>query len=232
MRAQVWSLFVIQLFRSMWPPDRSFWYLKEELSVLARITAKHHESMRWDYKKKGQGLNWGVMAAAMKNLEQWGSEPKWGRWTMPVLAFIPCWSEHAGNKSELMLEGFHPWSLCLKDSCKTAMREAPFTAGTAPMRMCHLQRFVNAQKRAKQKAVKLLYTHNSKSSSAFWPLQTSWVDGGTMLRYQHPRERVMLGPSCADYLPAQSVSFLLIFLLARIAGRIRQVNFLDSSCWS
>lgn len=203
MRAQLWSLLAIQLFRSMWPPDRSSWYLKEGLGVLARITAKHHKSVRWDHKKEGQGLNWGVIAAAMKNLRIWmknNEDLKWGRGTMPVLTLIPCWSEHAGNKSESMMEGFHPWSLCLKDSCKTAMREAPF------MRMCHLQRSVNAQKRAKQKATKLLYTHNSNSSSVFWPLQTSWVDGGTMLRYQQPQRGVMLRPSCADCLPAQSVS--------------------------
>lgn len=169
------------------------------------------------------------MAAAMQNLEQWESGSKWGRGTMPVLTsgLIPCWSEHAGNKSELMLEGFHPWSLCLRNSCTTAMGETPFISGTAPMRMCHLQRPFNVQKRAKQKAMKVLYTHNSKSYSVFWPLQTSWVDGGTMLRYQHPREWMMLRPSCAGYLPARSVSFLLIFLLARIVGKIRQVNFLD-----
>lgn len=125
MRAQLWSLLAIQLFRSVWPPDRSSWYLKEELGVLARITAKHHQSVRGDHKKKGQGLNWGMMAAAMKNLEQWGSEPEWGRGTVPVLT-LAFWSEHAGNKSDLMLEVFHPWFSCLKRFLQDSHERSPF----------------------------------------------------------------------------------------------------------
>lgn len=125
MREHLWSLLELQLCRPTWPPDRSSWYPKEGLGVLVGTTLKHCECARWDAKKQGQ--DW----TETWSQQPWPSKHKWGRGTVPMFTtgLVPCWSAHAGNKSEFeslfMLEGVNPWPSCPRAPCKAAMRESP-----------------------------------------------------------------------------------------------------------
>lgn len=214
MRAQLWSLLELQLCRPTWPPERSSWYPKEGLGVLVGTTLKHCECARWDAKRQGQ--DW---------TETWPQQPcpskhKWGRGTVPMFTtgLVPRWSAHAGNKYEFeslfMLEGVNPWPSCPRAPCKAAMRESPLHPAPC-MLGHHWQRHMTCRalstlRKEQNKGQCSCCTLKIASPAQFCILSRpvgSWANGGTTLRYRHPREGEMLRHSPANYLPVQSASF-------------------------